>query len=86
MNSEESVNGWWIPSSPYNVKEYRQKQKQLSEINKSNTFKVLLCTSCSRAHEIVWEYGTGSQLYYYKDFPTIGLHRAKCRICIEDEN
>ena len=76
---EQSINGWYIPLSPYEGRDY--KFKPLSEYNNSYTFKVYLCPDCKRAHETVWEYGAGNQTYFYDDFPTIGLHRKECIYC-----
>ena len=76
---KESVNGWWMTTNPYDCKEYGF--TPLSEINNSYKFKVFLCPSCNRVHENAWECGTGNQLHYYKDFPTLGLQRVECDIC-----
>ena len=76
---EQSINGWYIPRSPYEGRDY--KFQPLSEANNSYVFKVYLCPSCKQAHETVWEYGAGNQTYFYADFPTIGLHRKDCIHC-----
>ena len=76
---EQSINGWYIPRSPYEGRDY--KFQPLSEANNSYKFKVYLCPDCNRTHETVWEYGAGNQTYFYDDFPTIGLHRKECIYC-----
>ena len=80
---EESINGWYVPTNPYECRDYGF--TPLSEVNNSYAFKVYLCPDCGRAHENVWEYGVGNQLYYYEDFPTLGLRRIECGIC-DNEN
>ena len=77
---EQSINGWWVKTSPYDCKDY--KYTPLSEVNNSYTFKVYLCPNCKKAYETVWEYGAGNQTYFYEDFPTIGLHREECKHCV----
>ena len=76
---EQLENGWWIPVNPYDIKEYAY--QPLTEANNCYSFKVYLCPSCSRVHESAWECGTGNQLHYYENFPTIGLKRIECTLC-----
>tara|TARA_Y100000310_G_scaffold343634_1_gene452197 strand:+ start:691 stop:954 length:264 start_codon:yes stop_codon:yes gene_type:complete len=81
---EYSINGWWMPTDPYEIQKLRH--KQLTNVNSNHKFKVYLCTSCSRVYESAWECGVGRQLYYYKDFPTLGLKRIKCKYCNKNGN
>ena len=76
---EHMINGWWVSSDPYDCRDY--KYTPLTEFNNSYSFKVYLCPNCKRAHETVWEYGVGNYLYYYDDFPTLGLRRMECKFC-----
>ena len=81
---EQMINGWWIPTNPFDCKDYRY--SPLTEVNNSYAFKVYLCPDCQKAHETVWEYGAGNQTYFYDDFPTLGLHREECRHCNKNVN
>ena len=78
INTEQSINGWCIPTDPYDNREYRYKKKNFDRVY---GFRVYLCPICLRVYEDAWNYGTGNQLMYYEDFPTFKLRRIQCTTC-----
>jgi hypothetical protein len=84
LKREQSVNGWYVSTNPYDCRDY--KYTPLHQANNSYSFNVHLCPNCSRAYESVWEYGAGYMTYYYEDFPTLGLRRIECKLCGNNGN
>ena len=74
---KEGINDWGLY---YNIDSSTTGRKPRTQ--ERETFTVRLCPSCNEAYENTHnQYKKTTNTHRYKEFPTIGLKRAKCPKC-----